>query len=66
MASVETEQHLARQKIAALEKRVAWLKRRIDEASAIGRDLSFDKQERAALLWALEIVKLHVFGEVEP
>ena len=39
--------------VGVLQKRAEWLARRIGEAS---HDLTYDKQERAALQWALGVI----------
>ena len=45
-----------RERIAALEKRQDYLGKRIAEGDALGRDLSYDKQEYGALRWAIPIL----------
>ncbi|OGY24262.1 MAG: hypothetical protein A2Y57_04230 [Candidatus Woykebacteria bacterium RBG_13_40_7b] len=48
-----------REKVFALERRAKHLKQRINLAETEGRHLSYDRQEFASLLWALEIIKEH-------
>jgi len=52
---------LDRRKVKILEKRAAFLKKRID--SSPNKDLSFDKAELGALRWA--IAQIVGDGEVE-
>lgn len=40
--------------LIALRRRLDFLSHRISTATARGKDLSYDKQERAALRWAIE------------
>ena len=47
------------ERMACLEKRLAWLKKRTAEADAAGRNLSYDKEEMAALEWALDELDYH-------
>lgn len=42
-----------RDRIAVLKKREDHLRRRVDQAEASGRDLSFDKAEASALHWII-------------
>lgn len=42
-----------RKKIAILQKRADFLAQRVSDAESKGRDLSFDKQEHAAINWAI-------------
>lgn len=48
--------HQQRRWLAALLKRVDHLTERIEDEAARGRDLTFDKEERAALRWAIEFI----------
>lgn len=51
-------------RLAALEKRAAWLKRRIESSEAKnGLMLSFDRQELSALEWALPLLRGMIEGE---
>ena len=43
------------EKIDRLRKRADHLAQRILEAKAAGRDLSYDRSELSALLWAIEL-----------
>lgn len=45
-----------KQRLTALQKRCDWLDKRIRDTAARGA-LSFDREERGALLWALYILK---------
>ena len=45
------------EKIDRLRKRADHLAQRILEAKAAGRDLSYDRSELSALLWAIEIIE---------
>lgn len=45
----------ANRKIATIKKRIDYLRKRVDEGHRLGRDFSYDKQECAALEWALDI-----------
>lgn len=39
--------------LATLERRAEWLKKRLNEAAAQGRNLTHDQRELEALRWAL-------------
>ena len=43
--------------LQTLERRIAHLEKRIAEAEKKGRDLSFDKQEKAALETAIDLIE---------
>jgi uncharacterized coiled-coil DUF342 family protein len=45
------------EKIDRLRKRADHLAARILQAKAAGRDLSYDRSELSALLWAIEIIE---------
>lgn len=45
-----------RHRVKVLEKRARHLNDRIAAAAAVGRELSYDRQELAALEWALGII----------
>ncbi len=42
------------EKLGRLKRRMEWLKTRIAEADANGKDLTFDKAEVAAIEWVME------------
>ena len=45
--------------VKVLVKRRDWLDTRIREGEAVGRNLTFDKQERSALDFAIEVLNGH-------
>ncbi len=47
------------ERMACLEKRATWLKKRIREAEDDGRRLTYDSQELDALEWALDELDYH-------
>lgn len=47
-------------RLQVLRDRAEFLKKRIDEAKRLGRDLSFDKAEMRALEWVLPIAEGHL------
>jgi hypothetical protein len=47
--------------LAILQKRAEHLRARIAQAERNGRDLSFDKAERAALQWAIQELRNQPF-----
>lgn len=54
-----------KKKIERLQKRADFLDKRIAEAEADGRDLSFDKAERSALVTAIELMEKYDSGQLQ-
>lgn len=46
-----------RRKLASLRRRMDYLTERIREAEKDGKTLSYDREERGAILWALSVLE---------